>query len=552
MLEIRTKPNEKPELPASHQAAWRNCQVKTRLVLGPVASRSNIWLTSLSVALGGFLMGFDASVISGVVGPVEAEFKLSKLELGWAVASLTLTSALGMLGAGPLSDRIGRVAVLRVAATLFLVSALACAGAPNYGVLVLARMLGGFAVGGALIVAPMYIAEAAPAGIRGRVVSLNQLNIVIGISAAFFSNYLLLRLSQAAPAWIAGELLWRWMLGIEALPAVLYLLALRRIPESPRWLQLKGRHDQAREVLARVHGGAAGEREYQAIKASLAGDASAARNGFGELLRPHLRLVLLIGITVGVVQQATGINAVFFYAPMIFEQSGLGADAALLQAALVGVVNLVFTLLALALVDRVGRKPLLQSGLAGIAIFMLLLSYTFSQATFQLSEQALAALGDEELASSLAHLANRSYENEGAFKAALDAAGVEAGGGVQSMLVSQAVEVNNFWVLGGILGFVACFAFSAGPIMWVLFSELFPNYVRAVAISLVGLVNSGVSFLVQLLFPWQLASLGSSATFFVYGVVAVAGFAVLARIMPETGGRSLEEIELALVGRASR
>ena len=509
-----------------------------------------IWLTSLSAALGGFLMGFDASVISGVVGFIEDEFNLNELQLGWAVASLTLTSTIAMLGAGPLSNRIGRVGVLRAAALLFLFSAFGCAVAPGYAWLVIARMVGGFAVGAALIVAPMYIAEVAPAAIRGRLVSLNQLNIVIGISAAFFSNYLLLQWSGGDYPLIREEHLWRWMLGVESLPALLYLIALLWVPESPRWLHLRGRDEEALDILIRINGADKGKQEHQAIQASRSDEEAGATAGFGELLRPHLRLVLLIALTIGIVQQATGINAVFFYAPMIFEQSGFGNDAAFLQAVLVGLVNLLFTVVAILCIDRLGRKPLLITGLAGIAAFMLLLSWTFGQATYQLDEAAVAAVTEAETAASLAPLIDRPFDNEAGFRAALAAAGIGEEGGLESELVAGAITVDTVLVLTGILGFVACFAFSAGPIMWVLFSELFPNYVRAAAISFVGLVNSAMSFLVQMLFPWELATLGSSLTFFVYGLVALVGLAILGRIMPETRGKSLEELEQTLAARS--
>ncbi len=508
-----------------------------------------IWLTSLSAALGGFLMGFDASVISGVVGFIEDEFRLTEIQLGWAVASLTLTSTLAMLGAGPLSNRIGRIGVLRAAALLFLVSAIGCALAPGYSLLVFARMVGGFAVGAALIVAPMYIAEIAPARIRGRLVSLNQLNIVIGISAAFFSNYLLLQLSQLDNPLIAPESLWRWMLGVEALPAALYLLVLQWVPESPRWLQLRGRGDAARETLVRINGEEDGGREHEAIKASLATEDGGKAAGFAELLRPHLRLVLMIALTIGIAQQATGINAVFFYAPMIFEQSGIGNDAAFLQAVLVGLVNLLFTVVAILCIDRLGRKPLLFTGLAGVAVFMLLLSWTFGQATYQLDREWVAVVAEADTRASLEPLLEQRFDSESELRGALAGVGLDGGGGLESELVAQAIEVNTALVLVGILGFVACFAFSLGPIMWVLFSELFPNYVRAAAISFVGLVNSSFSFLVQMLFPWELATFGSSLTFLVYGLVAVAALAILLRVMPETRGKSLEELERTLASR---
>ncbi|MBT8086514.1 MAG: MFS transporter, partial [Gammaproteobacteria bacterium] len=213
---------------------------------------------ALIVALGGFLMGFDASVISGVVGFIEPEFGLTKIQLGWSVASLTLTATLAMMVAGPLSDRMGRRPVLKIAAALFAVSAIASAIAPNFLTLVIARMIGGFGVGAALIIAPMYIAEIAPAHLRGRMVSFNQLNIVIGISVAFFSNYLILKLGQSELAWAQSlrflEWNWRWMLGVETLPALLYFFALMFVPESPRWLAMHGREDEALEVFERASG----------------------------------------------------------------------------------------------------------------------------------------------------------------------------------------------------------------------------------------------------------------------------------------------------------
>jgi sugar porter (SP) family MFS transporter len=449
--------------------------------------------TALIVALGGFLMGFDVSVVSGVVRFVEAEFELGPLQVGWVVSSLSLTATLGMLASGPLSDRLGRRPVLQIAGVLFAISAIASAVAPDYPTLVIARMIGGLGVGAALIVAPMYIAEMAPPASRGRFVSLNQLNIVVGISAAFFSNYLILTLAESGAAWTEalgiGELQWRWMLGIETLPAVAYLLALSFVPESPRWLAMRGREAEAIAVLSRVAGPDSAASVLRDVEESIAAEARLGRASWGVLLHPSLRLVMVIGIVVGILQQITGINAVFFYAPMIFERSGIGTNAAFMQAALVGLVNLVFTVVAMALIDRVGRRPLLGFGLSGIAACMLLLAWGFGA-------------GD---------------------------------------------DANPRLILFGILGFVASFAVSLGPVMWVLFSELFPNRVRGVAISFVGLVNSATAFLVTLVFPWQLQSLGSSTTFLLYGLFALAGLVLVMRILPETKGRSLEELETELV-----
>jgi sugar porter (SP) family MFS transporter len=447
---------------------------------------------ALTVALGGFLMGFDASVISGVVTFIEPEFHLSKIELGWSVASLTLTATLAMMVSGPLSDRLGRRPVLKIAAVLFAISAVASAVAPSFITLVAARMLGGFGVGAALIIAPMYIAEIAPAAMRGRMVSFNQLNIVVGISAAFFTNYLILRLGQSGLAWAEalrlGEWSWRWMLGVEALPAVFYFLALFAVPESPRWLVMNGKDEDARRVLEKVTDSVQAEADIGAVKASLQAEQSTERAALRDLFRPTMRRVLVIGVLVAILQQITGINSVFFYAPMIFEQSGIGTDASFMQAVLVGLVNLVFTVLAILFIDRLGRRPLLGAGLTGIAVCMLLLSYGFASA-----------------------------------------------------------DINPKIILVGILGFVASFAMSLGPVMWVLFSELFPNRVRGLAISFVGLINSAFSFLVQLVFPWELQNLGNSLTFLIYGLFAIVGLIVVMRLLPETKGKSLEELESELV-----
>jgi SP family arabinose:H+ symporter-like MFS transporter len=507
---------------------------------------------ALIVALGGFLMGFDASVISGVVTFIEPEFQLSNIELGWAVASLTLTATLAMMLAGPLSDRFGRRAVLKAAALLFSVSAVASAVAPDYVTLVAARMLGGLGVGAALIIAPMYIAEISAPEIRGRMVSFNQLNIVIGISAAYFSNFLILHLGQSDLAWAEalrlGEWNWRWMLGVEALPAIFYFIALFFVPESPRWLLMRGRESESLDILARATGPERAAEAIEDAKTMLRAEASEAQGTLRELFAPAMKLVLTIGIAVAILQQITGINAVFFYAPMIFEQSGVGTDASFMQAVLVGLVNLVFTVLAILTIDKLGRRPLLLFGLTVIAVCMFLLAYGFGSATYTLTPDALAALPDTVDVAALQPLLDRTFNSDVAFRSALGAAiGSEALTAHQSALVSAAISMNPTLILFGILGFVAGFAISLGPVMWVLFSELFPNRVRGIAISFVGLINSAISFLVQLVFPWELETLGNSTTFLIYGSFAVIGLVIVTRLLPETKGKSLEELEAQLV-----
>jgi sugar porter (SP) family MFS transporter len=509
-------------------------------------------LVALIVALGGFLMGFDASVISGVVKFIEPEFELTKIELGWSVASLALTATLAMLVAGPLSDRLGRRLVLKYAAVLFAVSAVASALAPSFMFLVIARMVGGLGVGAALIVAPMYIAEISPPKIRGRIVSFNQLNIVIGISAAFFSNYLILKLGQSNTAWALalnfGEWNWRWMLGVETLPAILYFSALFIVPESPRWLVMRGREREALEIMRRVSGAEQADADLKAIHDSAAVGAGKSSIPVRELFSSSMRLVLTIGIAVAILQQITGINSVFFYAPMIFEQSGIGTDASFMQAVLVGLVNLLFTIIAIALIDKLGRKPLLGFGVAGIAICMFTLSYGFNSASYTLSEQSIAALPAQIDKGQLVQLSGITFDSDIAYREAItEAIGADALRDSESELVSAAISMNPTLILVGILGFVASFAGSIGPVMWVLFSELFPNRIRGLAISFTGLINSAVSFLVQLLFPWELANIGNAGTFLIYGVFAVIGLVLILRLLPETKGKSLEELEAILV-----
>jgi len=507
---------------------------------------------ALIVALGGFLMGFDASVISGVVKFIEPQFNLTKLELGWAVSSLTLTATLAMMVSGPLSDRFGRKAMLMVAAVLYAISAIGSALAPTFFLLVIARMIGGFGVGASLILAPMYIAEISPPEMRGRMVSFNQLNIVIGISVAFFTNYLILQLGQSDSAWAQSlkfdEYNWRWMLGLETLPAILYFFGMIFVPESPRWQVMKGREEEALNTFHKVVSVDEAQKQIADVKESLRSDKKKQKTPLGELFKPAMHLVLTIGIVVAILQQITGINSVFFYAPMIFEQSGIGTDASFVQAILVGLTNLVFTIVAILFIDRLGRKPLLIMGVAGIALSMFLLAYGFNSASFTLTEEAADALSEEVKKELLQPMMNRTYQNDVTFKKAIiELLGEKDAKQYESEILTAAISMNPTLILIGIIGFVACFAFSIGPVMWVLFSELFPIKVRGLAISLSGFINSAVSFLVQFIFPWELANFGSSTTFLIYGLFAAAGFFFILFVIPETKGKSLEELEKILV-----
>lgn len=510
---------------------------------------------SLIVALGGFLMGFDASVVSGVITFIQPEFQLTNLQVGWVVACLTLTATIGMLIAGPLSDRFGRRTMLTAAAFVFLISAVGSALADGYYQLVIARMIGGFGVGIALLIAPMYIGEISPPALRGRMVSLNQFNIVLGISVAFFTNYLILSLSESPAAWVSSlsidDSQWRWMLGLEALPALLYLILLRFVPESPRWLVLQQRNTEASEVFSEFVPKDDIQQAIQSVQADSKEDSVGLIARLRQLFQWRMRLVLGLGISIAVLQQITGINAVFFYAPMIFSQVGFTTDAAFMQAVFVGIVNVVFTLIAIAVIDKLGRKFLLVIGVGGIFVCMSLLAWQFGQAHYQLTAADLSSMHSSITEPQKAALVDQRFESDVEFKQALrDTLGGTIAAEVENTAVAAAITLNKALVLAGILGFVACFAMSLGPVMWVLFSEIFGNQVRGVAISFVGLINSAISFAIQLIFPWELATFGASFTFAGFAVFALIGWLIIVIWLPETKGKSLESVSNSLIKEA--
>jgi SP family arabinose:H+ symporter-like MFS transporter len=440
--------------------------------------RLNIGFVAMTVALGGFLLGFDATVISGVVPFIREYFSLSgvsgEFKVGLAVSSLGWGAMAGNAIAGALSDRFGRRRVLLGTALLFVLSSVLAASASNFPSFVAARIVGGIAVGNAILIAPIYIAEIAPAGKRGGLVSLNQLMIVIGISASFFSNYFLLGV---------GEHNWRWMLGVQMVPALMYFTLLWFVPESPRWLLLKGRDEAALQVLAKVHGEEQARTSLAEIRQSLA--AKVVSRGFRGLLDSRVRLVMIIAFGLAFFQQITGINAIFYYLPTIFAKAGGAMSDAFGQAVLVGLVNVGMTFVAIWLIDKLGRRPLLIIGISGMAVSLFSISWAFSQ--------------DARL------------------------------------------------VLVAIIGFVASFAISLGPVMWVLLSEIFPNEQRAAAISVVGFWNSLVSASVTFIFPWMQSTLGPGKTFLAFGLFASAALLFVLSLVPETKGRTLEQLESDLM-----
>ncbi len=513
---------------------------------------------AIVVSLGGFVFGFDASVISGVVGFVAAEFRLDDWQTGFVVSSPTLGAMIASVMAGPMADQVGRKKVLVVIAFLYVLSAITSALAPTFEVLAAARFIGGMAFA-SLIIAPIYIAEIAPSHLRGRMVSINQMNIVLGLSAAYFANFLLLKLSQMPFAWVEtlgiAEHTWRWMLGLETLPAAIWFLALLFTPESPRWLMLHGREDKARTVVQQLMPLLSREqvaRWTAEVRETAESAMDPLVDRLKQLVSPRMRFVLLIGLIVGIAQQITGVNAIYFYAPVIFEQSGVGTDAAFAQAVWVGIINVVFTIVAMICVDRLGRKPLLVIGLTGVFVSMSICSWGFHNATYELSAGDLPALAEQVDADRLEPLVGQVFDSDVAFKQALRTAlgDVEARA-ADGALMQAAININPTLVLIGILGFVASFAVSLGPVMWVLFSEIFPNRLRGIAISAVGVINSTVSFSVQLVFPWELTNLGAALTFLIYGLFAVVGLVLVVWLLPETRGKTLEQLEAELGRRGS-
>lgn len=434
--------------------------------------KSGFYLFTISIvaALGGLLFGFDTAVISGVVPFIEKQFLLSGAEIGWIVSSLILGCIVGVILSGAPADKYGRKKVLSTAALLFVVSAIGTASANSILVFVIFRVLGGFAVGIASMVSPMYIAEIAPAKQRGQLVSLNQLTIVIGILVAFFSNYLLVD---------TGENNWRWMLLVMALPALLFFIALFFVPESPRWLVLHKEEKKALRTLEKINGTIVAANELKIIKNSLNNKTDSC---FKAVFAPELRLPLMVGIGLAFFQQITGINTIMYYAPLIFEKSGLSIDSAIYQTILIGVINLVFSLVAIYFVDRLGRKPLLIIGSTLMTISLLILSFSFTY-------------------------------------------------GMSSTIT-----------LIAILLFIASFATSLGPITWVIISELFPNHVRGKAMS-VSIVFVWIScFFVSLLFPILLEKIGGGNTFLVLAFFCLLSLGFNIKFVKETKGKELEEI----------
>lgn len=501
-------------------------------------NKSYTVLISLIVALGGFLLGFDSAVISGAVRGITVYFEMTEWMLGFSVGCVVFGAMAGNLLAGPVSDKFGRKSVLIVVAALFTISASWSALATGYTEFIIARIIGGIGIGGAILIAPVYIAEIAPPKLRGSLVSFNQLNIVIGISVAYFSNYFLVDM---------GEESWRWMLGVEAIPALIYFTTLFTVPKSPRWLiQRLNNFALARKILVRIGGEAYAEATIVEIQRGL--DKKETKGRLSDLFNSKYATIMIIALGIAFFQQITGINAIFYYAPTIFEQAGGTTDSSFLQAIVVGLTNLVFTLVAIWLIDKLGRKPLLLIGTTCMTIALLMATLAFNNATYRFNDTTLAKVSDSEMRSALNSLSGNTYDGQAIlFEAVREQLDEEAFLNFRRNEITNFIQINATLVLIAILLYVAAFAISLGPVMWTLISEIFPSKIKGIAISVVGFFNSLISFSVTQIFPWELSNLGPTTTFAIYAFLSLLAVFFVYKYVIETKGRSLEEVEELLI-----
>jgi len=453
--------------------------------------KSYVWLAASAGALGGLLFGYDWVVIGGAKPFYELYFHLDSPSLqGWAMSCALIGCLIGALSSGLLSDHFGRRRLLTLAAFVFAISSLGTGLAANFTVFVLWRMLGGYAIGLASGISPMYIAEISPAPLRGRLVSLNQLAIVFGILFAQLVNWLIARpvpagfaAQQILVSW-NGQLGWRWMFAVTALPSVLFLIATLLVPESPRWLASNGRDPQALRVLTSLGGPAYAQQVLQDFR--LAGDSEPRVSLFRELSAPGMAKVLVLGITLAVLQQWCGINVIFNYAKEIFAAAGYQVSGILFNIVITGAVNVVFTLLAFTAIDRYGRRFLLLAGVSGLVLI-----YTLLGLLYHLHSQGLPML-----------------------------------------------------VL--VLAAIACYAVSLAPATWVVIAEIFPNRIRGSAMSIAVTALWTACFILTYTFPLLNAALGPAGTFWIYAAICLAGLLFLYLRLPETRGKTLEAIETSI------
>ena len=443
-------------------------------------------------ALGGFLFGYDTAVISGTIGQVTGYFSLDTLQVGWYVGCALIGSIFGGAFAGIIGDCIGRRNAMLCSAMLFSASALGCAVSATFAQLVLSRLNGGDGIGVASIISPLYISEVSIARYRGRLVSLYQLAITVGFLGAYLANYLLLQSASANASlespWLVKILsteLWRGMLGLGIIPSLLFFIVIFFIPESPRWLLLRNRRTAAGRIMSRIYGSP--EETAAQIEATEQAIAQSTGNEWSLLLRPGIRKALLIGVSIAILGQFMGVNAVLYYGPTIFEQSGLSGGDSLFYQVMVGMVNMLTTVLALFIIDRIGRKKLVYYGVSGMIASLLLIAFYF--------------------------------------------------------LYGEAMRISSVVLLVLFLFYIFCCAVSICAVVGVLLSEMYPTRVRGVAMSIAGLALWIGTYLIGQLTPWMLSTLTPAGTFVLFAMMCVPYILIMWKLVPETTGRSLEEIE---------
>lgn len=430
-----------------------------------------LYFICLTATIGGLMFGFDIAIISGAVPFIQPYFEWNELQLGWGVSSLLVGAIIGAFGSGVLTDKYGRKKILIIVALFFAASCVLTALAESSGIFISARLAGGLAVGAASVLSPMYVAEVSPPGIRGKLVAIYQLTIVVGILISYLINYWLHDLEDN----------WRWMFATGVFPSVLFFVLLFYIPESPRWLYRAGRKKEALSVLTRIGGELLAEAEISEIAESIKGDSSSV--SVGELFKPSYRKVMLAGFFLAILVQISGINTIIDYAPKILLAAGVEIKSALLQTSLVGLINFLFTFVAIVLIDKAGRRLLYLVGSMGMVVTLLLLAASFY------------------------------------------------------------LEMNGIFTLIFILMFIAFFASCIGPVFWTLVSEIFPNRIRGKAVAFASFTQWVFNFLVVLLFPHFLVSIGGAATFLFLALMSLLQWLLTYLYIPETKGKSLEEIE---------
>ncbi|MCE7797983.1 sugar porter family MFS transporter [Sphingobium sufflavum] len=445
--------------------------------------------------IGGFMFGYDSGVINGTQEGLEKAFDLSKLGTGLNVGAILIGCAVGAFLAGRLSDRFGRRGVMMIAAVLFLVSALIAGAAPSSAIFILGRLLGGLGVGAASVLSPVYISEVTPAEIRGRLSSVQQVMIITGLTGAFLANYALAHSAGGSQGLLwGGYPAWRWMFWMQVIPAAVYFLALLAIPESPRFLILRGRDAEALAVLTRLFGRDAAVRKVADVRATLIQDHRPRLADLKDPATGRLRPIVWAGVMLAIFQQFVGINIVFYYGSVLWQSVGFSEDDALATNIISGFVSIAACVATLFLVDRVGRKPLLLIGSAGMAVTLAAMAYAFSTGTFD-------AAGKLALAPGIGRIAFISA-----------------------------------------LAYSALFNLSWGPIMWVMLGEMFPTQIRGSALAVAGFAQWTANFAISVSFPALLANVGLPLTYSFYAASAFISFFLVQRLIHETAGRELEDM----------